>query len=93
MRQDNITTPMEAFDAGVFRGTFIDKYSWGKNRKPGAVIFDMNDELRELLKELKSDDIANIRPDYIFGTPERQKELEEINKYYQRQRDGKKRQT
>lgn len=41
---------------------------------PGQVVIKMSAEKREILKTLTSDDLQNIRPDTIFGTPEQQKE-------------------
>jgi hypothetical protein len=90
MKQDKfITNPIEAFELGVYRASgLFDKYRMGlKAKQPGAVVFDMEGDVRELLKELKSDDIANIRPDAIFGTPEQIKACDEANKYWQRIRD------
>jgi hypothetical protein len=37
---------------------------------PGGLIEKMSPENRELLATLKSEDLRNIRPDTIFGTPE-----------------------
>jgi len=59
------TKPIEIFDMLVRRTFLFDKYHWDKT--PGKVITDASPEMRELLKKLKSDDIANIRPDAIFG--------------------------
>ena len=61
--------PTEVLDNAIFRGCFLDKYNchWrGEGSKPGRVVLDLNPEMREALKELKSDDISNIRPDAII---------------------------
>lgn len=34
---------------------------------PGQIVMGLPDEKREILKQLKSDDLKNIRPDVIWG--------------------------
>lgn len=58
---------MEVFDIAHERSYLFSKYTYGGRKKPGEVVFDLPQEMREVLKNLKSDDIKNIRPDYIFG--------------------------
>lgn len=38
-----------------------------KHLGPGQVVLRLSSDKREILKDLKSDDLANIRPDFIFG--------------------------
>jgi len=69
---DRHTKPTDVLDAVIWRAILIDYYHkpWSgrvptPKQLPGAVVFDMPPEARELLKELKSDDIANLRPDAV----------------------------
>lgn len=48
---------------------------------PGQVVMKMSPEKREILKTLTSDDLLNIRPDAIWGTPE---EKVTIKKFFKR---------
>ena len=68
MKELMITKPMEALDLLHMRTLLFDKYRWGPfSKTPGAVVFDAPEQVRDVLKSLKSEDIANIRPDYIWG--------------------------
>ncbi|MHA1839904.1 MAG: hypothetical protein ACTSYO_08140 [Candidatus Ranarchaeia archaeon] len=58
-------TPIEILQNSIDGALFLDsKRRWPR---PGQYITDvMRPELREILKKLKSDDIANLRPDSIW---------------------------
>ncbi len=59
-------TPLEALEAAIWRIHLIcsGRYT-RKDSKPGQLIAELSPEHRALLKELKSSDIANLRPDAI----------------------------
>ena len=62
------STPMETFESLMWGALFLDRYGRGeKGKVPGAVVLEAPAKARELLKELKSEDLSNIRPDAIFG--------------------------
>lgn len=57
-------TPLEVLEHAMWRPHFVcSRRMFGPRSKPGEVIEMLPDEWRESLANLKSDDIANIRPD------------------------------
>ena len=62
-------TPMEAFESVQWAALFLDRYNprGSKGKVVGAPVLEAKPATRELLKQLKSEDLANIRPDVIFG--------------------------
>jgi len=50
-------TPLDALDRAIQRGIFDSVH----RREPGGIIAHMPEEVREALRELRSDDIANVR--------------------------------
>jgi len=60
-------TPAEALEAAMWHPHLIctNRYR-GPNSKPGEVILDLPESERALLRDLKSDDIANIRSDALL---------------------------
>jgi len=63
-------TPIEAFNDLKTMTTFLTtRYLWpDKKHIPGLPVLEASAETREALKKLKSSDLANIRPDAIFGS-------------------------
>jgi hypothetical protein len=62
-------TPREVLD-GVIEFTYFFGDVTRRWPKPGQQILMLSEERRKILKELKSDDLVNIRPDSILGWPE-----------------------
>ena len=58
----------EALDDLFWKTTVVFSDIYGKHGRknyPGAVIFDANKKLRDNLKDLKSDEIRDVRDDWI----------------------------
>lgn len=60
-------TPLEALDAAIWRIHLLcsGRYT-RKDSKPGQLISELSPKHRALLKDLKSSDIENLRPDAII---------------------------
>lgn len=58
-------------------------------RKPGEVVLKQSQETRNELKQLKSDEIANVRDDVATFLPFMSKELQAAYLRYRRRKHGK----
>lgn len=58
LEEEKVDKPVDALDRMISKGIYLDR---GRCPKPGAILERMTDKDRELLKQLKSDDIKNIR--------------------------------
>lgn len=52
----------------ISRGLMIDRFKYGK--KPGEVIESLQNDAREELSKLKSDDISSVMKEFIDGSKE-----------------------
>lgn len=60
---------LERISCGIYTERF-------RNKGPGQVVLSLSEEKREILKGLTSEELQNIRPDAIWGTPEQIREWE-----------------
>ena len=60
-------TPRDALESAIWRIHLICSRKYQRpDSPPGQLILDLPEKQRELLRELKSDDIADLRPETLI---------------------------